>query len=235
MKLKIFCLPFVIPYLESQGLSRDLDNPENNIYAQKIKKLFEETLEMDGEELAIQQKTLMDYNADRYNLQRYHSSCEITLEEKYLPAKTYYSILVQGYVTIKFSQFIKKEIFDKYMEMMYSEHIPRFFSINQVIERFYETYNMDEGLIASNTLRQYWKRKKDAKKMNQDLHINKKKQICESFMALMYKEHIPRFNPIKNVVEKFYSQNVLDSTIISQETLCKYWRKHRKNDGIAIN
>lgn len=234
MKLKIYCLPFVLPFLEAKGFSRDLDSPEQNTFAQKIKELFQETSLENTQDLAQFQKKLMGYNAERYNLSRYHSSIEITIDEKYLPVKTYQSIIVQGYVTVKFSNFVKSQICNEFMEFMYQNHIPILVTITKVIEKFYEENDLDESIFSSEILRKYWARNKDVTKLNAKIEQNSKYIICEKFMELMYLERKTNANTIKKVIEKFYdSQFVFDRSEVSPEILRNYWRRH-KNDERKI-
>jgi hypothetical protein len=157
MTLKLYVQPFVIPYLESQGLSRNLDRHQGNNYTQKIN----DTL------IFIQQfntQICRKMPINRYDFQPYTSSIEISVDENILPKKTYQNIVAQSYLTIQFSKHIRQQLCDEFMQLMQNHHQPRSpnrFSMSKVIGLFYDNFNLDEDLFSSQILRKYYERNKN--------------------------------------------------------------------------
>lgn len=157
MTLKLYVQSFVVPYLESQGLSRSLDCHLGNIYTTKINELL---LEIKQYESQICRK--MPIN--RYDFQPYVSSIELTIEADILPKKTYQNIVAQSYLTIKFSKHIRQILCNHFVQLMSTHHQPRSpnrFSMSKVIELFYQNFNLDEDLFSSQILRKYYERNKN--------------------------------------------------------------------------
>ncbi len=157
MKLKVFCQPFVIPYLEAKGFTRNLDDCEPNIFSQKIIELLSENNTV----IATKKNKIHNSNGNRYNYAQYTSSVELTINDDLLPKKIYTSILIQGYATIKFSKYIKSLIYNEFVLLMLEKHINQKESITQVLDHFYSRFVLEVSMISPETLRKHWTRNKN--------------------------------------------------------------------------